>query len=122
MTRVFRVQHRADGRGPFRPGFSSQWSDDEGHLLRVSRPPWYVEVGDDAIERGGRPGEHFGSAVVTLEALNWWFSSGERARLIDRGFVVACVPDARVIAFSAAQVLFGRSRPLNVGVEVQRWP
>lgn len=122
MTAVFRIQNRRDGRGPFRPGFTLTWADDAGHILRSTRPPWMTEFGDDAIERAGRPGEHFGSAVERYVDIANWFSRGERERLARLSYACVRVPDARVIAASANQVLFGRSKPLNIGVQHVRWP
>ena len=122
MTAVFRVQHKADGRGPFRPGFTATWSDDAGHILRSTRPSWIDEFGSDAVQHGGRPSEHFGSAVAKHADLANWFSSGERGRLADLGYVCVRVPDARVIAASPNQVLFARAKPLTVGVQRVRWP
>jgi hypothetical protein len=122
VTRVFRVQHPSDGRGPFRPGFSNAWTDDDGELLRSTKPTWMDEFGWEATNVAGRPGEYFGTAVVRLEMLAGWFSSGECSRLAALGYVVACIPDARVLRSSENQVLFCRTQPLNIGVQIRRWP
>lgn len=119
LRTVFRVQD-ADGRGPFRPGFSKQWSDAGSTLLRP--PTWMEEFGEDAIGRLGRPGEVFGSGVRTLAGLARWFTPTEAERLHRFGFRAVSVPGCRILAESEHQVLLARSRPLFVGVQVRNWP
>ncbi|HET9063756.1 MAG TPA: hypothetical protein VFO62_10745 [Candidatus Binatia bacterium] len=119
MTIVFRVQDH-EGRGPFRPGLPRMWSDPGAPLEML--PTWMEEFGDDIFEREGRAGEVFGSAVLRLEDIGRWFTSSEQGRLARLGFRVVSIPDARVIAASESQVVFGRRRPLAEGVQVRRWP
>ncbi len=113
MSRVFRVQDR-EGRGPFRPGFSRLWLDEDiGE--RAELPSWIEEFGPAAF--GAAPdGAHGFSAVRTLDKLRAWFSASETERLVRFGFVVVEVPDAHVICESEHQVLCWRDRPLADGV------
>src|SRR5262245_6350137 len=59
VTRVFRIQD-AEGRGPFKPGFSNRWTDEDFAPGMKPMPPWGDEFGWDLIERLGYPDEHFG--------------------------------------------------------------
>ncbi len=113
--RVFRVQD-SEGRGPFRPGFSSMWMDPD----RDTYPPTFIEeFGVDIFDKFGRPGEHFGSAVRTLDGLDRWFSPTERKRLRDFGYRIAVIHDARVIADSENQCVIARARPLAENVSLR---
>lgn len=117
MSRVFRIQDR-EGRGPFRPGFSLMWLDEDiGD--RAQLPSWIEEFGADAFD-GTPDNAHGFSAVRTLDQLRAWFSDTERARLAAFGFSVVEVPDAHVIRSSAHQVLCWRDRPLAIGVMHRR--
>ena len=97
-------------------------TDDVGELLRSTKQTWMDEFGRDATYVDGRPGEYFGTAVVRPEMLAGWFSSSECSRLAALGYVVVCIPDARVFRSSENQVLFGRARPLHIGAQLRRWP
>lgn len=122
MSAVFRVQHKIDGRGPFRPGFTLQWSDDDGSALRSDKPPWMVEFGSDAIDRLGRARERFGSGCDSVDQITGWFSPAERFRLAELDYHLVRLTDVRILARSANQVLFARFKPLHVGAQIRRWP
>lgn len=116
---VYRVQD-SEGRGPFRPGFSRFWCDDERH---EEMPTWFDEFGADLIYRLGKPnGEQYGTAVRTIDCLNRWFSRKEQVRLKNWGYnVVSFVPD-RILAESETQLIFAKNTPLNIGVSVVPFP
>lgn len=116
--RVFRIQD-SEGRGPFRPGLSQVWIDEE----RTSMPPTFMEeFGWDIFDKMGRPGEHFGSAVRRVEDLLRWFSHREMRKLAALGYRIVSLSDARVLAESENQCVFARSRPLAEGATFHRWP
>lgn len=117
--RVYRVQD-AEGRGPFRPGLSKLWIDDTTEA--PSLPTWMDEFGWDVCDRLGKPGEHFGSAVTTIDRISLWFTPIEQGRLARLGFQVVSFSDARVIAESENQVVFARLRPLREGASRHRFP
>lgn len=117
MSRVFRIQDR-EGRGPFRPGFSLQWLDDD-IADRVRLPSWIEEFGENAFAHAPADAHGF-SAVRTLDALRGWFTDAERPRLYAHGYKVVEVPDAYILHESPHQVLCYRHRPLCVGVIIRR--
>jgi hypothetical protein len=109
---VYRIQNHV-GRGPFQPGFSHQWADDSFTGGCKAHPTWMEEFGENLIARRGRPGEHFGSAVRSLEKLCEWFSPTERDKLEAFGFNAVSMTVDRVLAESPAQLLFARKLPLH---------
>ena len=113
-ARVYRVQD-ADGRGPFRPGFSHWWVEerpDHDNLV-----PWMQQFGHDAIPRTGWPfGKHFGCACRTLDQLRRWFTASEYATLQRFGFQAVSMDVARVLHESEIQLLFQRAKPLRADV------
>jgi hypothetical protein len=118
--RIYRVQD-AGGRGPFRPGFSAQWLDDELAPDRLELPPWTEEFGFHLIQLRGKPGEHFGTATRSIDGLRKWFSPTEQAKLRLFGYNIASFEDARVLAESEHQLVFARARPLNRGAIIVPW-
>lgn len=119
LARVFRIQD-CEGRGPFRPGFSTMWLDDDVGD-RVALPSWIEEFGDDAFD-GVPDGAHGFSAVRSLDKLCEWFTASERSRLYTFGFSVVEVPNANVIHESQHQVLCWREQPLRFGIVNRRAP
>jgi hypothetical protein len=117
---VYRIQDR-DGRGPFKPGRSHLWSDTH-FQARELLPPWGDEFGWDLIERRGRPGEHFGTAVRSLDGLNAWFSPTEQQRLRRMGYLPVCLWADRVLAESRHQLVFTRRLPLALEAVICPWP
>jgi hypothetical protein len=118
IARVFRLQDR-EGRGPFRPGFSSMWLDEDVGA-RAALPSWIEEFGADAFERLAPKGSFGFSAVRTIDKLRDWFTDAERQRLYGFGFFLVEVPHANIICESEHQVLAWRSLPLNFGVMNRR--
>lgn len=114
---VYRVQDRT-GRGPFRPGFSMKWLDPILTSDRLELPPWHVEFGIDLIAKRGNPGEHFGSAVRTLDQLNRWFSNSELERLKAYGYAIVSLDVDRILAESPVQLVFARKQPLHQGAVI----
>lgn len=112
---VYRVQD-AEGRGPFRPGFSHWWVEERADHEKLL--PWMVEFGPDAIPRDGWPfGKHFGSACRTLEQLRRWFTASEYATLQSYGFQAVEMDVSRVLRESDIQLMFQRARPLRSGTQ-----
>ena len=91
---VYRIQD-AEGRGPYKPGFSDSWVDPD----HIERNP--TDVGT-ILERVGiiqgalKPGESGCFAVATIHELLRWFSPTERQRLGQHGYYIAAVK-ARVV-------------------------
>lgn len=116
-TTVFRVQDK-EGRGPFRPGFSHRWLDEDGR--EDERPPIYVELGMGIFNRI-LTGESAGCACLSLDALLRWFTPAELERLEGFGYHVVSLDADRIIAESKTQVLFGRAKPLRTGATRIKW-
>ena len=108
---LFRIQDK-EGRGPFRPGLSTQWADATGGKML---PPIYKELGIEPTKlRDIVPkGLHCGCACKTPTQLQDWFTRTERRRLLALGFgIVRFEPDV-IIAETPNQVLFGCTEPLS---------
>lgn len=113
---VYRVQD-AEGRGPFRPGLSAQWSDHHGPV----RPPPYFDLWPD-WRRLVPGGWWYGSAVEAVPQLDPWFTGPERDRLAALGFRLVALDRAFIAARDPAQVLIARKRPFTAGCRVLAWP
>ena len=120
MTRVFRIQD-ADGRGPWRPGFSVKWSDPDFAPGVEDLPPYFVEFGHDLLERRGIPGEHYGCAVRKLKDLCRWVSAAERAKLATLGFNIVSLKPDRILAESKNQLVFACRTPLSRAAIILPW-
>lgn len=117
---VYRIQNDV-GRGPFKPGFSHHWADDSFTAGCKAFPTWMEEFGEHLIQKRGRPGEHFGSAVRTIEKLCEWFSPTERLKLAAMNYNAVSMTIDRVLAESQNQLVFARKLPLHWGVVVVPW-
>lgn len=106
---IYGVQD-ADGRGPWKPGFSHVWIEDRADLMNL--PPWYFEFG--RVDMGRRAGEHLGSGCRTLDQLRRWFTLGEYISLLSYGYRCVALRVDRILAGSDIQVVFVRSKPLAV--------
>jgi hypothetical protein len=115
---VVRVQ-AADGRGPWRPGWSHNWVDGDAPAGRLTETLMDLMPVEElrALPRS----LHYASACRTLDALLEWFTPVERERLERFQYypVRLCV-DA-VLAESAWQMFVGRRRPFADGATRLRW-
>ena len=112
---VYRVQDRT-GRGPFRPGFSHLWVDDE----RTSCPPSFIEEFGAEIISKMTPGYAYGCGVRQRAQVDNWFSPTEIIRLRMLGYAIVKLDVDVILAESAHQVVFGRRRPLRFGATEYR--
>jgi hypothetical protein len=110
--KFYRVQD-CIGRGPFRPGFSAIWADEDFAPGMLPMPTWMEEFGVDACLRLGTRGESFGSAVRTPAEIGKWFSYSERNRLRKLGFRLVEITGARVLAESENQALIASPKPFR---------
>lgn len=108
---VYRVQDHK-GRGPFKPGLSKRWADEVFAPGQEELPTFMEEFGNDLIERLGRPGEYYGSAVRSADKIKRWFSEAERTKLHKLGYRLVSMKADRVLAESSNQIVFARRRPL----------
>jgi hypothetical protein len=109
---VLRVQD-AEGRGPYRPGFSSRWVDRHGAISAV--PLWWEEIGESMAAAHARMTGpyHFGCGFKAYAQFESWFSATERRRLERLGFHLVTVSADRVIADTPTQIVFGSILPLT---------
>lgn len=115
--RIYRVQDR-EGRGPYRPGLSKRWVDQNECL---PPPDWISEFGP-AVLLKFRPHEYAGCGVRSLEQLGRWFSATEQPRLAALGFQLVAMHVDRILAESENQIVFARSLPLWKGASRLRFP
>lgn len=86
MSRLYRIQD-AEGRGPWRPGFSHMWIDPEKDDSLC--PPMFDEFPDwrKAASQAARRGlVHIGCCVRGVHGLHAWFTPAEIGRLRGFGF------------------------------------
>lgn len=117
--KVYRVQ-AGDGRGPWRPGFSHVWIDDDapsGHLTET-----VMDLLPVAVLRSLPTTHAYGCGCRSLEQLCEWFTPVERDRLSRLGFSPVVMHVDEVLAESDRQVFFARQRPLTDGVTRLNWP
>lgn len=115
---VYRVQHKRDGRGPYRPGVSVQWADKEG---RCDLPTWMAEFGTGLLNEVA-PNEQMACAFRDLDQMKAWFTATECERLERLGFALVRLQVDRVVAESKFQMVVARRRPFNTDAIIVPWP
>jgi hypothetical protein len=111
LTTVYRVQD-SDGRGPWKPGTSHRWVDnDQPHDRWAHLLPWYAQFGP--VHEKVMSWEHGGCGCLTVECLRQWFTPGEYRKLLDLGYRAVSMRVDRIIAQSDIQVYFGREKRLK---------
>lgn len=118
LTRVYRVQ-AADGRGPWRPGWSATWIDGDAPADRLAET--VMDLVPIAVLRRLPSTMVWGSACRTVDALMAWFTPVERARLRALGYHPVRLNVEIVVAESRWQMLVGRSRPFAEGATRVSW-
>ena len=113
---VYRVQD-ASGRGPWKPGFSSQWVEDRPEEEYTRLVPWTVEFGFENILRHSIAGMNLGCGCQSLEQLRLWFTSTEYQTLRQFGYCAVKMEIGRILAESDIQCVFERVKPLREGAE-----
>lgn len=120
MSRIFvyRVQ-ASDGRGPWRPGFSERWIDNDAPVGRLSET--IMDLMPIRELRSLPDTMHYGCACRTLTGLRDWFTAIEIARLESLGFYPVRINVDQILAESPWQMLVGRVRPFADGASRLRW-
>jgi hypothetical protein len=111
VTTIFRVQD-LEGRGPFKPGVSSQWveyRDDYENLI-----PYFVEFPEIKEFKRGRLA--LGCGCKTIDQLRRWFNQSEYTTLRILGYHAVIMNVDKILAESDIQCVFSRKRPLFDGV------
>ena len=106
--KIVRVQDRK-GRGPWRPGFSSQWTRDDTPMH--GKPIIAYPQALKALNKAHRAGLHVGCAVYEID-LGTWFSASDLARLSSLGFYIADASNCTIIFSAPDQVLIASEFPL----------
>ena len=107
-TTVYRIQDK-QGRGPFKPGFSSKWvepRDDHENLI-----PWIYEFG--MVQNKAIVGCAVGCACQTVEQLRRWFTQSEYNTLKRFGYHAVSLEAGRILAESDIQCVIERAIPLR---------
>ena len=122
MRTIFRVQGR-DGRGPYAPGFSGRWVDDDGP---VPPPTCFEEFGESlsaALDRlVAWNGGACGCGLASAEDASLWWTPLERHRLLKLRFNLVRMQVEEIVAESSNQIVFWRKRPLRDGALIVPWP
>jgi hypothetical protein len=110
---IFRIQ-AADGRGPWKPGFSLQWAETKTDYQYAMLKPFHEDF--RGLDLQFRNGFHFGCGCESLKQLRLWFTQGEYEKLQSFGYrCVSLEPDG-ILARSQVQCLFQRNIPLSSNV------
>lgn len=115
MIVLFRIQDK-DGRGPYKPGFSKEWSEMRCLVPEPKQPP-FMEEFPGSVEKIYRHhqknGGHFGCAFQSMEQLKNWFTESEIEKLYRHGYsIVKIQPDA-IIEQSENQTVFWCKKQLR---------
>ena len=125
MITLYRVQHRVDGRGPFRKDFSRVWIDPDPNMKDIAKLPpldedpglppvdWIVQRFHAAV----RAGYHCGCGCRTLNKIREWFTRTELKTLGKLGYHTVATR-AIVVAESDHQIAFVRPWPLAMRIRV----
>lgn len=112
MSVIYRVQDRS-GRGPWRPGFSSVWSDLELPEHWEQMVPACQKFG---IACMNKPRYHVGVGCKSIQKLRCWISKTEYARLLSLEFRAVKMAVDGIAAEDDFQCVFFRSLPLRRNV------
>lgn len=115
---AYRVQ-AADGRGPWRPGWSHTWIDGDAPEGRLSET--IMDLLPLPQLRALPPTMAWGCACRSLASLMQWFTPVERERLERLGFYPVRMQADVVLVESPWQMLIGRTRPFTDGATRLRW-
>src|SRR5262245_43472954 len=112
---VYRIQD-ADGRGPYKPGWSHVWQE-RRCLIDGSKHPTFMDefpgIVDRINVRFAVAGGDFGCGFRTMEQLERWFDEAEIAKLRSFGYgIVRLTPD-EILAESDKQLVFWSRKPLK---------
>lgn len=111
---VLRVQDMV-GRGPYRWGFSHQWTDP---LHEMRNPSFMHEFPfvEQMLQRRPPAESAYGCAFRTLEQACRWFSEDERRKLAGLGYRLVAMKADDILEESDRQLVFWRRIPLHKNV------
>lgn len=114
-TTVYRIQD-ADGRGPWKPGFSQHWSTDKPAEVYEKLQPIMTDFPNLSVNTN----RHIGVGCTSLEQLRMWIWKIEYERLLQHGYQCVKIRADRIAAQSDIQCVFESAQPLkDVGKPVR---
>ena len=118
MALICRIQD-TDGRGPYRPGFSHNWSE------REDGPPSVFEAFPAVIEKAheivNRKGGAVGCGFRTLAQASNWFRPSEVLTLVKFGYSLCWMYADEILAENGDQTVFWSKTPLAESVIHKGW-
>lgn len=118
MSKIYRVQD-AEGRGPWKPGFSQVWATDRPESEIAKLIPIQQDFPNLRQIIENNAGKHFGVGCTSLPQLRHWITEAEYATLLKHGYQCVSLA-AEIIAMSDIQCVFCRHRPLFKNVKKVR--
>lgn len=115
---VCRVQD-AEGRGPYRPGFSHVWSEREtGPVTAMEAFPEVLKTCHKLIrEHGGA----VGCAFRNVEQAREWFTFNEILTLARYGYTLCWIQPDEILAENDEQCVIWTAKPLRSVVIHKGW-
>ena len=109
MALVCRIQD-ADGRGPYKPGFSHVWSEREygPDPVFIAFPGIMTRAQKIVNDRGGA----VGCAFRTLNQASEWFSPSEVLTLAKHGYSLCWIEPDEILAENDDQLVIWTALPL----------
>lgn len=112
---VYRVQDK-DGRGPWKPGFSSKWVEDREESEYAALAPGlhqFPKLNHMTLDSRC----YYGFGCESLEQSQRWIRKSEYETLLTHGYRACKLRVDRVLFRSDVQVVFERSNPLRESVK-----
>ena len=113
MIKIYRMQD-ADGRGPWKPGFSKNWVEERDDFINLV--PIFLQCG--MVFKEVLYGEYSGCGCETIEQAQRWFAPGEYEKLLSFKYQFVAMEVNRIITKTPIQLYFGRAIPMNQDFEI----
>jgi hypothetical protein len=120
MTLVCRIQD-ADGRGPYKPGFSQYWVEDSPVAPPLPITLAFPDVMEAAHKIVTQKGGACGCAFRTLMQASAWFTPSEILTLAKLGYSLCWMKADEVIAENKDQLVIWTQLPLAKAVIQTGW-
>ena len=110
-TTVYRIQD-SEGRGPFKPGMSIKWLDENRTFLpdaQISEQRWIKKIADPEL--------HLAYVCTSIEQMKQWISKTEYARLVSLGYRFVKIEVDQIWQLDG-QAIAGRKRQYRKQAEI----
>lgn len=113
---IYRVQHKVDGRGPFRPGFTEKWqlSKTRRHRLGLIKRKTLEQSFGSYWSLTIPHGFHLATGCRSIEQLLRWFAPEELEKLDSHGYYPVKMVVDGFLYENEEQVVFYRKRHLHI--------